>query len=72
VFFPQQKEYPKSIKRGIREMRPSIILSSFEYYTYASEVFERISLSEDISHTKSYEDVNVNVDVGKWILVMEK
>ena len=53
-------------------MRPSIILSSFEYYTYASEVFERISLSEDISHTKSYEDVNVNVDVGKWILVMEK
>lgn len=46
-----------TIWNSTKDRRSSSLLTSSKYFTYAGEVYERISLNEDISVPKSYEEV---------------
>lgn len=58
-----------SERKSMRERKPSVILSSSEYYIYACEVYERISFSEDILDPQSYEDVISDKSYEQWIFI---
>lgn len=55
------------IWKSTREWRSSSLLTFSKYFTCAGEVYERISLNEDIFVPKSYEEVISDKDCAFWM-----
>lgn len=61
-----------TIWNSTKDKRPSSLLTSSKYFTYAGEVYERISLNEDIYAPKSYEEVIFDKNRALWISIMKE
>ena len=67
----KRKVYLEDTRRSERLKKPSSLLSSSEFYTYAGESFERIRLNEDLSNPIINEEAIVDIDAKKWRLGMQ-